>query len=1039
MTTAEPPDSTVRRPPGPGLASLVEDVGTEAAPAVVAVVVSRDSGPWLEETLRSLSAQDYPRLTTVVVDAGSETDPAPRVAAVVPGAAVRRVPASFGFGRAANEALTLVDDATLLLVCHDDVVVDPDAVRLLVEEAYRSNAGVVGPKLVEADNPQVLLEVGRAIDRYGAPHTGIEPGELDQEQHDGVRDVFYVSEAAMLVRTDLFRELGGFEPQADPGAEDIDLCWRARLAGARVLVAPDARVRHHEAAEEKPDRRDVRAEARARLRTVLTCYSFWTLLRVVPIGLVIAFGEAIVSLLTRRRGRARAVLGAWWWNLRHLGEIRRNRRRVQSLRRIHDSELREFQVRGSAQVRSYVAHQLHTEERLHSISEASRSAFGTASTTARQPVAVVGMIVVAVFLFGSRDLVFGDVPAVGTLARWPGIFDLLSTYASGWRYTGLGSPAAAPPAFVFMAGLATPLFGAVGLARTLVVVGAIPLGAIGVYRLTRPWTGSAAAAGIAALVYSVNPVPRNAIANGRLGPLVLYALGPFLLARVLRASSSGRRSESRSSSRARLFLGTAVLLAVATAFFVLAPLWLAAVALGVLLAGGFVGGGSLGVRMLGVSVVVTLGAVVLLLPWSLELVGGDPASLGFAFRPALTLGDVLRFQTGPSGAGWAAWGILAAASLSLAIATGERLVWASRAWAIALIGFALVWVPAQWFPSVSVPAPEAALSLAALGLAAATGLGAAALFEGDLRRARFGWRQPVVAVAGAGVLLAGCAFAADALDGRWHAPRRGWEDALSFLDAERSQGGFRVLWVGDPQVLPLEPMLADDGVGFLLTRNGPGGGRGLFRASERSGDRVVGDAVDLVAAGQTNRLGHLVAPMGVRFVAVPERPGPGAGATVVPPAGVADGLGDQTDLVRLGSEPGITMYENAAWAATRATVAANEEVPLASDDPLRAALRTELDAAGAVKGSLDDSAPTGPGTLLWAEAHNSEWKATAAGQTLEHVEPFGLTNGYVLTERDSVSITYGGQLRRYAAIALQVALWVAVFVIWRRARPRVRS
>ena len=122
-------------------------------------------------------------------------------------------------------------------------MLEPSTIRLLVEEAYRSNAGIVGPKLVDADNPEVLLEVGMAIDRFGVPYSGIEPGELDQEQHDGVRDVFYVSSAAMLLRADLFAELAGFDPETFPGGEDLDLCWRARLIGARVLVAPDARAR----------------------------------------------------------------------------------------------------------------------------------------------------------------------------------------------------------------------------------------------------------------------------------------------------------------------------------------------------------------------------------------------------------------------------------------------------------------------------------------------------------------------------------------------------------------------------------------------------------------------------------------------------------------------------------------------------------------------------------------------------------------------------------------------------------------------------
>ena len=62
----------------------------------------------------------------------------------------------------------------------------------------------------------------------------------------------------MLVRTDLFAELEGFDPATFPGAEDLDLCWRARLAGARVLVVPDARATHRAGRDRPPARRPPR-------------------------------------------------------------------------------------------------------------------------------------------------------------------------------------------------------------------------------------------------------------------------------------------------------------------------------------------------------------------------------------------------------------------------------------------------------------------------------------------------------------------------------------------------------------------------------------------------------------------------------------------------------------------------------------------------------------------------------------------------------------------------------------------------------------
>src|SRR5437763_13038819 len=124
------------------------------APSVVAVVVAADPGPWLEDTLTALGDQDYPNLSVLVLDAGTGRDPTPRIAEVLPDAYVRKVSGRPSFGEAANEALAAVEGAAFFLFCHDDAAPDAEAIRLLVEEALRSNAGIVGPKLVEWNRPQ---------------------------------------------------------------------------------------------------------------------------------------------------------------------------------------------------------------------------------------------------------------------------------------------------------------------------------------------------------------------------------------------------------------------------------------------------------------------------------------------------------------------------------------------------------------------------------------------------------------------------------------------------------------------------------------------------------------------------------------------------------------------------------------------------------------------------------------------------------------------------------------------------------------------
>ena len=220
------------------------------------------------------------------------------------------------------------------------------------------------------------------------------------------------------------------------------------------------------------------------------------------------------------------------------------------------------------------------------------------------------------------------------------------------------------------------------------------------------------------------------------------------------------------------------------------------------------------------------------------------------------------------------WGLLVAAAVPLFLATGARLAWATRAWVLAVAGWAIVWVPEQVAPDRAKLAPEAGLTLAAFGLAVALGIGASVLVDG-IRTFRFGWRQPAAILGGVALLLPILGFTADAIDGRWHAPRTGWVDSLAFTDTLSAKGQFRILWLGEPAVLPLDPVVLPDGTGYTLTRNSSGDSSELLRAPEDDADHVVDHAIELARDGLTNRLGRLLAPMGVRWVAMPSTQGPG--------------------------------------------------------------------------------------------------------------------------------------------------------------------
>src|SRR6202008_3499604 len=107
-----------------------------------------------------------------------------------------------------------------------------------------------------------------------------------------------------------------------------------------------ARVRHLDVEELRSVTREDQPvlEARDRVRAILKNYSAFHLLRVVPQALLAALIDFVTGVFSGSRGRARAPVTAWTWNVRHLGELRPLRRKVQDARLLAHSDGRRLQV-----------------------------------------------------------------------------------------------------------------------------------------------------------------------------------------------------------------------------------------------------------------------------------------------------------------------------------------------------------------------------------------------------------------------------------------------------------------------------------------------------------------------------------------------------------------------------------------------------------------------------------------------------------------------------------------------------------------------
>ena len=315
---------------------------------------------------------------------------------------------------------------------------------------------------------------------FGFPYTGLERGELDQEQFDVIRDVAYVEPASMLVRRDLAGGLGGLDPKLPYMATGLDLCQRARVVGGRVVVAPTSEVF-------TPSLGDGRIhtwrEQAGRIRVMLKTYSFVTLQWAVPGLLLIGL---LAGLYRAARGSWRALpdwARAWMWNARHLQSTIEVRRKAPAVSAVSDAELFRFQVRGSVELRT-MASDLGALLGGGVDQDGDEAEYDASPAFWQRPI-VIGAALGAVFvLVLSRSILIEGLPSVGfVLPLADSAWNTLRAYAGGWHLAGLGSPEPMHPSVGATAAVQLLLGNRAELAALVVTVGSAASGLVGTVTL----------------------------------------------------------------------------------------------------------------------------------------------------------------------------------------------------------------------------------------------------------------------------------------------------------------------------------------------------------------------------------------------------------------------------------------------------------------------------------------------------------------------------------------------------------------------------
>jgi O-antigen biosynthesis protein len=261
----------------------VENGGHTLADTTISVIVVLfNSSEYIGECLESLAATGYPDLEVILADNGSDDDSLCKAREVAQKRGLRTLASDLGRNRgfaSANDEAFALSSGEIILLLNPDTELYPAALTALVAAFDADDSiGIAGCKLYYPDRKTIQHAGGFVRDNGLTMHYGAD--EPDEGQCDEMRDVQYVTGAALAIRRDVFVEAGMLDPGYYPAYfEETDLCLSVRRLGYRVVYVPDARLIHHESTTTtKYSERFLYLYHRNRIRYLLKNYSWRFLL-----------------------------------------------------------------------------------------------------------------------------------------------------------------------------------------------------------------------------------------------------------------------------------------------------------------------------------------------------------------------------------------------------------------------------------------------------------------------------------------------------------------------------------------------------------------------------------------------------------------------------------------------------------------------------------------------------------------------------------------------------------------------------------------
>jgi hypothetical protein len=318
-------------------------------PKVALIVLNHNSVSKLgREMLRyveSIAKTQYRNLEIIIIDNAS-TDGSYNIiqdwVKNYPHTRLLKLDRNLGYAGGNNTGFrTAVKDAKYVAFLNNDIEVEQDWLEKIIEvmESDRSIAAAQ-PKILQLKNKQLIDSLGGFVDRLGRAYD-LGHGMPDMDQHEKPFEVFYARGAAIVVRAELFRMVGGFDEDYFIYYEETDLCWRLRLLGYKIVTVPTARIYHLGGGTTGgATPHTIYLRRRNQLATILKNYNLFNAMRFGATVILLYSVFAISRLTIRRDSRvAAAVLKSLIWNIKNLKRVFAKRAIIQAIRRVPEKDI----------------------------------------------------------------------------------------------------------------------------------------------------------------------------------------------------------------------------------------------------------------------------------------------------------------------------------------------------------------------------------------------------------------------------------------------------------------------------------------------------------------------------------------------------------------------------------------------------------------------------------------------------------------------------------------------------------------------------